>query len=104
MELIKISDPTCEVCKALTDVDDEVAALHELLLTDVTLAELVQNDYSFKKYVVEHHVHKETGEIDLPLYLVIGSASQVMISGAVRNEEELRRLLETFKDAYSISA
>jgi len=95
MELIKLYDPTCDICQMLAGIDEQVAEDYGLSFRKMTLSECAKNPSHVRDYVVPMYVTPNDGEIDIPIYLIATQQGSIQASGIVQNIEELVNLIES---------
>ena len=97
MELIKLYDPTCDICSMLAGYDEQIAEDNGLLFRKMTLSECARNPSRIRDYVVPMYVTPNDGEIDIPIYLITAQYGAIQASGVIKTIEELNNLITSWK-------
>lgn len=98
VQIVKIFDETCDVCKALTEQGDVGAVTsrgYALRVVEMNEVAAMPEDDPFRGYIVNYHVD-ETGMIDLPIYAII-DGPMLQASGVIQNLDELNNLLDSWE-------
>ena len=97
MQLVKIYDKTCDVCRMLAGIDEEIADDQGFFFRQHTLHELAATESALRDYVVNVYVSGVDGMIDIPIYLLITDREEIQASGVVQNVEELNNLITSWR-------
>ena len=96
-ELIKIYDSSCDVCALLSPLDEQIAEEFGMYFMKVTIGQCAKNPSTVRDYVVKHHVDAVSGMVDIPLYLIKNQSGAIETSGVAKSTEELRNMIEAWK-------
>ena len=96
MELVKIFDKTCDTCRMLAGIDEEIADDHGFFFRQLTLEEVAKDKTSLRGYVLGYHVDDE-GMVDIPVYMLITPEGAIQASGVIHTVEELNNLINSWK-------
>jgi hypothetical protein len=97
MELTKLFDPTCDVCRMLDGLDDQIAEDNGFTFRKLTLKECAETPDHIRDYVVPMYVEPNDGVIDIPIYLISTSQGAIQASGVIKTIEELINLIEAWQ-------
>ena len=97
MNLLKIYDKTCDVCAMLAGIDEQIAEDHDLFFRQITLSEAAKNPSTHRDHLIEKYVDKESGMIDIPVYILTSDQGKVQASGVVKTVDELKNLIEAYQ-------
>ena len=97
MELIKLWDPTCDICSMLAGIDEQVAEDNGFSFRKITLEDCAKNPSNIRNYVVPMYVTPNDGQIDIPIYLLITPEGAIQASGVIHTIEELNNLINSWK-------
>jgi hypothetical protein len=97
MELIKLYDPTCDICSMLAGYDEQVAEDEGFSFRKVTLEECAKNPSNIRDYVVPMYVTPNDGNIDIPVYLIATQQGAIQASGVIKTIAELNNLITSWK-------
>lgn len=93
MKLIKLYDPTCEICLMLAGLDEQVAEDNGMSFQQITLEECSRNPSKIRDYIVPMYVIPNDGEIDIPIYLIVSPQNEIQGSGVIQTIQELKNLI-----------
>jgi hypothetical protein len=97
MELIKLYDPTCDICSMLAGLDEQVAEDEGFSFRKMTLEECATNPSHVREYVVPMYVTPNDGQIDIPIYLIATQQGAIQASGVIKTIAELNNLITAWK-------
>ena len=97
MELIKLYDPTCDICSMLAGYDEQVAEDNGFSFRKITLGDCAKNPSNIRDYVVPMYVTPNDGQIDIPIYLIATQRGAIQASGVIKTIEELNNLITSWK-------
>ena len=97
MQLIKLYDPTCDVCTMLAGLDEQIAEDNGFTFRKMTLEECASNPSNIRDYVVPMYVTPNDGEIDIPIYLLATQQGAIQASGVIKTIQELNGLIDSWK-------
>ena len=98
LTLIKVYDDTCDVCKTLAGLDEEVAEENGLFFRKITISDLAANPSALPDYVVSVYVTPSAdGKIDVPIYLIETSQGHIQASSVVSILEELKNMISAYQ-------
>lgn len=97
MELIKLYDPTCDICSMLAGYDEQVAEDEGFTFRKMTLEECSRNPSHVRDYVVPMYVTPNDGQIDIPIYLIATQQGAIQASGVIKTIAELKNLINSWK-------
>ena len=97
MELIKIWDPTCDICSMLAGIDEQVAEDNGFSFRKITLEDCAKNPSNIRDYIVPMYVTPNDGQIDIPIYLIVTQQGAIQASGVIHTIEELNNLINSWK-------
>ena len=97
MELVKLYDPTCDVCSMLAGLDEQIAEDNGFSFRKLTLKECAENDDDLRDYVVSVYVNPNEGQIDIPIYLILTQRGAIQASGIIKTIEELNNLITSWQ-------
>ena len=97
MELIKLYDPTCDICSMLAGYDEQVAEDNGFSFRKITLEDCATNPSNIRDYVVPMYVTPNDGQIDIPIYLIATQQGSIQASGVIKTIEELNNLITAWK-------
>ena len=95
VKLIKISAHDCPICAELATVDIEVAQDYGMPVEVKELSDLAQENGALRDYVVGYHLDGE-GAVIVPIYVIMDGLD-CQASGEVKEEEELRNLINAWQ-------
>jgi hypothetical protein len=97
MELIKLYDPTCDICSMLAGYDAQVAEDSGFSFRKITLEECASTPSSVRDYVVPMYVEPNDGVIDIPVYLIATQKGAIQASGVIKTIQELKNLITSWQ-------
>ena len=97
MILTKVYDPTCDVCKMLAGLDDQIAEDNGFYLRKMTLTEVAQDETELAAYFINVYVNPNDGMVDLPTYLISTPGGDIQASGVVKTVAELNNMIDAWK-------
>ena len=99
MELIKIYDPTCDICLMLDGLDADIAEEEGFFFRKIDLETLAKNPSPAREYVKKHYVGSD-GMVDIPIYMIMSQQGSVLVDGKVKTIEELKNLIGVYNQVY----